>query len=361
MNTGSAHLETEGDRALRQYLLDLINASWTTQAIATAVELRIPDLLAARPRDIEDLARASSCHTRSLARLTSALASLHLVEQCGDGTIALTAAGALLRTDSDDSLAWWSLLSGRSLWTSWASLADSIRTGQSARRRAGGTDDFAAYVRDRAASEAFNRAMSNLTRPIAESIVEAFDFAGVDRLVDVGGGHGRLVGTILNAYPESRGIVFDLEHAISGAADELTRMGVTERCELVAGSFFDEIPAGSDVYLLKSVLHDWDDEHCAVILRQCARAMRSKSDKTARLLVIERIRPDRFAPTSRDRSIARSDLNMLVCLGGRERTKGEYRSLFEAAGLRLVRVVDLPNEFSLLEAVPPESARPASE
>src|SRR5215475_4657918 len=209
------------DRTARQYLLDRINASWTTQAIATSVELRIPDLLAAGPRDIETLARASSCHAPSLQRFIAALASLDLVEQLSDGMVALTPTGALLRTDADDSLAWWSLLCGRSSWSSWASLADSVRTGQSARRRSGGSDDFACYERDRAAGDAFNRAMSNLTRSIADAIVEAIDFGGIDRVVDVGGSHGRLVGTILAAYPEMRGTLFDLEHAISAAGEEL--------------------------------------------------------------------------------------------------------------------------------------------
>ena len=349
--TSRLHHKASGDdRTARQYLLDRINASWTTQAIATSVELRIPDLLAAGPRDVEALARASSCHAPSLQRLISALASLDLVEQRNDGMVALTPTGALLRTDTDDSLAWWSLLWGRSSWVSWASLADSVRTGQSARRRSGGTDDFAAFGCDRTAADAFARAMTNLTGAVADAIVEAIDFGGIDRIVDVGGSHGRLLGTILAAYSGLRGTLFDLEHAISRACDELKRMGVAERCELVSGSFFDAVPPGADVYLLKSILHDWDDEHCAAILQQCVRAMSSEPEQRARLLVIERIRPERFAATARDQAIARSDLNMLVSLGGRERTEREYRALLDAAGLRLVRITDLPGEFNVIEA-----------
>jgi hypothetical protein len=346
------------ERTARKYLLDCINASWTTQAIATSVELRIPDLLAAGPRDIEALARASSCHTPSLQRLINALASLDLVVQLSDGMVALTRTGALLRTDMDDSLAWWALLCGGSSWASWTSLAESVRTGQSARRRSGGTDDFAAFARNRAAGDAFNRAMSNLTRPIADAIVAAIDFRGIERVADVGGSHGRLVGTILAAYPGLRGILFDLEHAISRAGEELERMGVAGRCELVSGSFFDAIPPGADVYLLKSILHDWDDEHCAVILQQCMRAMTAEPERRARLLVIERIRPERFATTARDQAIARSDLNMLVSLGGRERTEAEYRALLDAAGLRLARITALPSEFSVIEATVASATRP---
>jgi hypothetical protein len=352
MMTARAHDAREqarNERAAREYLLDLINASWTTQAIAAAVELRIAELLAACPLDIEALARLAGCHAPSLRRFLHALASLGIVEQGSDGRVALTRTGALLRTEAEDSLASWSLHCGRSSWSNWAGLADSVRTGECARRRAGGTDDFAVYDRDRAAADVFNRAMSNLTKPIADAIVEAIDFNAIDRIVDVGGSHGRLLGTILAAHPGLRGVLFDLGHAISRAGEELVRMGVAERCELVSGSFFESIPAGADLYLLKSVLHDWDDGHCSIILKQCACAMAAEPECAARLLVIERVRPELFAATPRDQAIARSDLNMLVSLGGRERTEREYRALLDAAGLRLVRLIELPAEFSVMD------------
>jgi orsellinic acid C2-O-methyltransferase len=345
-----AEVAPPDDGAARKYLLELINASWTTQVIASSVALGIVDVLAEKAQDIEGLARASSCHAPSLQRLISALASLDLVEQRSDGRVELTRTGALLRTDAGDSLAWWSLLCGGPSWVKWASLADSVRTGLSARRRSGSADDFALYNRDRAGAEVFNRAMSNLTKPVAEAIVEAIDFRGIDRIVDVGGSHGCLIGTILATYPGLRGTLFDLEHAISRAGVELARMGVAERCELVSGNFFDAIPGGADVYLLKSVLHDWDDQHCSAILQQCERAMTGGAEHAARLLVIERIRPEHFGGTSCDQAIARSDLNMLVSLGGRERTEREYRALLNAAGLRLERITELPSEFSVMEA-----------
>jgi hypothetical protein len=344
-----AKRQGRNDPAAREYVLDLINASWTTQAVAAAVELGIADLLAAGPLDIETLARASASHAPSLRRLVRALVSLDLVEQGSDGRVSVTRAGALLRTGAEDSLAWWSLHCARSSWANWAGLADSVRTGRSARKSSGGTDDFAAYDRDRAAADVFNRAMNNLTKPIADAIAEAIDWTGTARIVDVGGGHGRLLGTILAAHPGLRGVLFDLEHAISRAGEELARMGVAERCELVSGSFFESIPAGADRYLLKSVLHDWDDEHCSVILKHCASAMAAEPEGVPRLLVIERIRPERLTGTPRDQAIARSDLNMLVSLGGRERTEQEYRALLDAAGLRLAHIVELPLEFSVIE------------
>ena len=339
------------DRDSRRLLLDLINASWTTQAIAASVELRIPDLLADGPRDLATLAQAISCHAPSLQRLLNALASLDLVEQRSDGTFALTRTGKLLRTDASESLAWWSLLCGGRSWAYWGGLADSVRTGQSARRRSGGSDDFTTYDSDPAAGDAFNRAMSNLTNPIAEAIVDTVVFNEHDRVVDVGGGHGQLLATILAARPGLRGVLFDLEHAISQADRELARAGVAQRCQLVCGSFFETIPGEADVYLLKSVLHNWDDEHCSLILQQCQRAMSAGPRRAPRLLVIERIRPERFAVTSRDQAIARSDLNMLVSLGGRERTEHQYQTLLNAAGFRVARIAELPNEFSVIDAL----------
>jgi len=331
----------------REQLLDLINAAWTTQAIAASVELRLADHLAAQPCDPSALARTTSSHPPSLARLMNALASLGIVVQRDDATFALTTMGELLRTEASDSLAWWSLLSGGRIWTSFGSLAASVRTGQSLRRRTGGSDDFTNFERDNAASEAFHRAMSNLTKPVADAFAAVLDLSGIARIVDVGGGHGQLLAAVLAANPAMHGVLFDLPHAIASARDELKAAGVQQRCDLVGGDFFRAIPAGADAYVLKSVLHDWDDERCAAILRECARAMRAA---TARLFVVERIRPERFSPTPLDRAIARSDLNMLVSLGGRERTTQEYNDLFAAAGLRASRTLLLRNEFSVIEA-----------
>jgi hypothetical protein len=339
-------------RTDRDRLLELINASWTTQAIAAAVELRIPDLLAEGPRDVGALARAACCHAPSLERLLHALASLDLVEGSEAGTYALTRAGALLRTDAGDSLAWWARLCGSRSWAAWAGLAESVRTGQSRRARAGRSDDFSDLEDDRAAAAVFHRAMCDLTKPIAEAVAATIDFTGTDKIVDVGGGYGRLLSTILARHRSLRGILFDLEHAMASAGPELAREGVADRVKLVSGSFFESIPEGADAYLLKSVLHDWNDEHCMSILRACARAMTAGRSRAPRLLVIERLRPERFAPTRRDQAIARSDLNMLVSLGGRERTEREYRALLSAAGFRVMRITELPGEFSVVEARP---------
>ncbi len=334
--------------AKRGRLLDAINASWTTQAIAAAVELHLPELLAPAPLEGNRLARAAGCDPAALRRLLAALASLDLVTEEEDGRFGLTESGALLRADAADSLAAWALFNGRHAARVWSRLTDSVRSGRSARTSLGGSDDFAHLEGDAEAADLFHRAMTDLTQPIAAAFAAAVDLGPARRVVDVGGGYGRLIATVLVAHPATQGVLFDLPHAIAAAAPQLERAGVAGRCELVRGSFFETIPAGADAYLLKSVLHDWNDERGVTILGACRRAMESSPD--ARLFVIERLAPERFGATARHRAIARSDLNMLVSLGGRERTEAEYRAMLCRAGLEPGRTHELVGEFSAIEA-----------
>jgi hypothetical protein len=351
VNASLVDLARAGASARRIRLLELVNAAWTTQAIATAVELCVADFLADAPCSVEALANAAGCPPQALRRLLCALASLDVVVQRDDDTFALTAMGALLRADAPDSVAAWALLCGRRIWDNWRGLADSVRTGRSGKMQAGGSDDFTHLAGDHRTADLFHRAMISVTHAVAAAVATRIDFAGVNRLVDIGGGHGCLLGRVLTAHPQMRGVLFDLEHAASAAEPTLVRMGVRDRVEIVSGSFFDGIPGDADAYLLKSVLHDWDDEHCAAILRRCRRAMAGAMVSAARMLVIERIAPERFATSVRDQAIARSDLNMLVSLGGCERSEADYRRLLASEGLRVARIDPLPGEFSVIQAV----------
>ena len=195
---------------------------------------------------------------------------------------------------------------------------------------------------------AFNRAMVDLTEPVAAALVRILDVTEVRKVVDVGGGAGKLIATLLAAHPCMRGILFDLAHSSSMAADLLAETGVSDRCEVRIGSFFDGVPHGADAYLLKSVLHDWNDECCRTILHNCRLAMHPH----ARLLVIERMMPVRYACSLLDQGIARSDLNMLVGPGGQERTEAEYRAMIAGAGLDTVSVLAVTDSYSVLEAAP---------
>jgi hypothetical protein len=176
-------------------------------------------------------------------------------------------------------------------------------------------------------------------------IAAAYDFAGVRRVVDVGGGHGALLPSILAANPEMQGVVFDLENCREGAMRLLEKTRLAARCEFVAGSFFESVPPGADAYLIKSVIHDWDDERSIAILRTCAAALGGD----AKILIIEVVVPQRLTGTPIDAMIAGTDLNMLVMTGGRERTEREYRELAAAAGLRIARIVPTLAAMSVIE------------
>jgi len=332
----------------RTRLLELINANWTTQAISVATQLHLAELLSNGPRPLRELAESTSCHPPSLLRLLRALASLDVVAEREEGSFALTDLGALLQPNVPGSLAAWAQFCGTSSWQGWSQLAECVRSGESVRKRALGADGFNHLQGDADAALLFHRAMVSLTASVAAAVVQSIDLSGAESVVDVGGGFGELLAAVLGAHAPMRGVLFDLSHALEGARAHLAEAGVADRCEVVAGSFFDGVPGGADVYLLKSILHDWDEAHCAVILGNCRRAMGSH----ARLIVIERILSPRMTVSPHDQAVARSDLNMLIGTGGRERTKDQFEAMLEAADLRPTAMVELTNRYSACEAVP---------
>jgi hypothetical protein len=323
--SSSATAPQEVDERAR--LLSLINANWTTQAVSVAAQLHLPELLRDGPQTAEVLAEAAHCHQPSLLRLLRALTSIDLLSERADGLFALTQAGALLRPDVPGSLAAWSVFCGTSSWATWGRLVESVRSGESIRKQTNGVDGFNYLESDPEAALLFNSAMVELTQPVAMAVAQSVDFSGMNLIVDVGGGYGELIVTILALHPSLRGILFDLAHAAEAAGSRLASAGVASRCNVVTGSFFDAIPGAADAYLLKSVLHDWDDDRAIAILRNCRRSMAPH----AKLLVIERIVPERFSGSQRDEGMARADLNMLVGTGGCERTETQYRALLQAA------------------------------
>jgi len=329
-------------------LLEQIGASWMTQAISVAAELRLPDLLATGPCTVDALARETQCDPAALHRLLRALTSLELFVEQDDGAFALAPAGAWLCADSPRSVRSWAIWCRKYHWPVWANLLDSVRSGLSARELATGRRGYAHIEADPEGAAIFNGAMVEITRLIASELARMVDFSAVRRVVDIGGGYGELLTVILSAHPHLHGTLFDLPHAMSGAAALAGQAGVSDRCELASGSFFEAIPAGADIYLLKSILHNWDDTQCGVILQHCRRAM----PDGARLIVVERVMPRRLSASAVDRAVARSDLNMLVGLAGRERTMDELASLLANAGLRVARTGAAVREFTAIEAMP---------
>jgi len=326
-------------------LLEMIGASWVSQALCVAAELGIADRLAGGPSDIADLARVLNCEQATLYRFLRALAGLGLCAETEDGRFALTPLAEPLRADAADSLRAWALWWGRYQWQAWGHLADSVRTGESARHLLTGWSGYELHAADPEAAAVFDRAMVELTRLVAAEVREAYDFSAVRRLVDVGGGYGELLCAILPNYPAMRAVLFDLPRVVEGAANNLAAAGVADRCELVCGDFFESVPEGADLYVLKSVLHNWEDGACLRLLGNCRVAMSTESG----LLLIERVMPSRMTATPAARIAARNDLNMMVGPGGRERTQGEFESLLRASGLRATRFTPTPMGFCLIE------------
>jgi len=342
--------ETSGRRCLgtARDVIALIHGGSMSQAMGVAAELRITDLLATGPRGLDDLARASGTHAPSLRRLLRALASLELCIECDDGSFALGEMGHFLRADAPDSLRSWILWSCKYQWPVWGNLLHSVKTGESARSHATGTRGFGHLERDPQAAAVFNDAMVEQTRLVASELVRAYPFGEARRIVDVGGGFGALLAAVLNAHSGVHGVLFDLPHAIEGARRHLANVRVAQRCDFVSGDFFESIPVGADVYLLKSIIHDWDDERSVVILANCRRAI----SENGKLLLIERIMPGRMEGSPRHRALAWSDLAMLVGPGGRERSELEFRALLDGSGFKITRVISTALDYCVIEGSP---------
>jgi hypothetical protein len=326
----------------------MITSLWVPQTIYTAAALGLADAMADGPRRSGDLAAAVGAHPGALHRLLRGLVALELCTVTDDGRFELTPLGACLRSDTRDSVRAWALLMGGRVWLSWGRLLDCVRTGDAVPTLEGKATPFDDMTANSQGYAVFSEAMVQLTRHLAGAVAESYDFSGIRTIVDVGGGYGALLPPILAANPEMRGTVVDLPPCREGALRLFEKTHIAGRCEFVAQDIFESVPAGADAYIIKSVIHDWDDERSVAILRNCRAAMGGSS----RVLVVEVIVPDRPGTSPLDHMIAGTDLNMLVVTGGRERTEAEYRALLEAARLRVTRVVATPTAMSVIEAVP---------
>jgi O-methyltransferase domain/Dimerisation domain len=319
----------------RARLLELIRGYRNSQAIYVATKLGIPDLLADGPRDIDDLARATGAHPLSLRRLLSFLAGAGVLDQVASGRVALTPMASTLRAGVPGSLRSAVLfLLDESHWRPWGHLLHSVRTGETAFHHTHGMDLFDYLAADPAAAARFNEGMAGNSPAHARLVATAYDFSRANLVVDVAGGRGRLLATILEQYPHLRGILFELPQVIEGARPLLEESGVADRCDFVGGSFFGGVPPGGDVYVLRNIIHDWQDDEAIAILTTCRRAMAGP----ARLVLVER----EIATDPREaRLVLHADLEMLVNVGGRERTTAEYSELLRRSGLRFTRTISL--------------------
>jgi len=329
-------------------LSQLLRGSLVTQLIHVAATLGVADLMRDCPRSSQQLATSLRVDPGALYRVLRALASIGIFEETDRGCFALTTQGQLLRTDVPGSLRASAMLYGDPWW--WQACGDllhSVRTGQTAFDHVHG-ESFFAYL-DHAADAAaiFNDHQTNMTRQDAAAVVSAYGFRECTRIVDVGGGHGALTAAILKACPWTTAVLFDQPAVIEGAEQRLRAEGVIDRCTCIAGDFLQSVPEGGDTYVLKDIVHDWDDDRAIVILRNCRQALAQTSAATPRMLVVEKVIPPGNAPFPGKLT----DITMLLVTGGRERTSKEYETLLARAGLALTRIVPTASPASVIEAV----------
>ena len=316
-----------------------------TQMIYVLVKLGIPDILVEGSKSAEELAPKVNAHAPSLHRLLRALTSLDVLTEDDQQRFALTPISELLRSDVPGSMRPFALSYGESWWwNAWSNLLHSIQTGETAFDRTFGMGLFEFFGENKDAAEIFNNNMTAMTTKEVEGILAAYDFSETKVLVDVAGGQGALMTAFLNASLESRGIIIDLPAVVGGTRERLATAGLTERCNVIEGSFFEGIPTGGDTYSLKDILHDWDDKKSIQILENCRKAI----DMSGKLLVIERI----IQPGNDPSPAKLIDITMLVLTGGRERTEQEYQSLLEAASFRLNKIYSFDGVTHIIEAIP---------
>lgn len=329
--------------------LKILEITYTNLVIARALyafaKLGIADLVGDATVSSEDLAAAAGVNPRALYRLLRTLSTAEVVSESQDHRFALGPLGQALRRDAPESMRAWAIFSGEPFYMqAWEQIVHSIQTGRAAWDHVHQVPLFEYIGQHPDAGALFDQAMTCLSAAEAPAIVSAYDFSSIGKLADIGGGQGLLLRTVLKAHPAMTGVLFDRPDAIAGIHAQLGEDGIAERCEVVPGDFFQAVPAGADAYLLKYVIHDWDDERSLAILRNCRRAMA----KDARLLLVETV-----VPAPGEAHFAKlQDLEMMVIAGAQERTLAEYSSLLEGAGFKLVRVVPATEVASILEAVP---------
>jgi SAM-dependent methyltransferase len=307
-----------------------INSAWRSHVVYAAAELGLADLLAEGPQTSTALAECTATQPAALHRFLRAMASLDLCSECADGRFALRPLGTLLQRERRDSMQPWALTWGRVLAPPWTALVDCLRHGKPA-PLGGDARNYASLAADPSRAALFNRAMATLTEHLLPALLAAYRLPAGSVIVDVGGGTGQLLAAYLRADPAASGVLLDLAPAIAAAGATLSAAGVAERCRCVVGDFFQAVPAGADVYLLKSVLHDWSDAQALEILRRCATAV----PPSGQLLIIERLAPTTLTANPLHQATAAADLNLLVGFGGRVRQEKEFAALLDAVGLHL--------------------------
>lgn len=325
-------------------VIQAISGFWSARAVYIAAKLGLADLVQDGPKTADELAVLTGTHAPSLYRVLRALAGAGWFEEDASGRFRPTPLTAGLQTGAPGSLRSLAITElGEEHYPAWGDLLFSVNTGKLAFDQVFGMPNWEFWASHPENAQTFNQAMSELTAVLEPVVLAACDFSGFNTIVDVGGGRGTLMASILRKYPTARGVVVDLPHVIELGRQHINEQGLSPRCELVARDFFERVPEGGDAYILKYIIHDWDDERSIAILKNCHRAM----SPNGRLFVIEAVIPSGNEPFFHKFM----DLNMLVMTGGRERTEAQYRALFKMGGFDLSRITSTPTEVAVLEGV----------
>lgn len=321
-----------------------VYAYWVSRCIYVVAKLGIADLLKDGSQHCDALAAATNTHSNSLYRVLRALAGMGIFAETQPRCFELTPLADCLQSNVPGSIRNMAILRGEEhYYKAWGNLMYSLQTGENAFEHLYGMDLFEYNERNSVGGEIFHQALASSKEAYA-SFLEAYDFASISKLVDIGGGTGSFLTAILQANPTMTGVLFELPEVIDQGKNLAETASVNERCQLIGGSFFEPIPEGGDAYLLKHVLHNWDDERAIAILKRCYQAM----GEHGRVLVIDFVLP----PKNEFSGTKFMDVNMLVmCPGGRERTEAEFRALFESAGFKLTNIIPTNSEVSIIEGV----------
>lgn len=326
-------------------ILQIITNFWTSRAVYVFAKLGIPDLLKSGPKTVQELASATKMHARSLYRVLRALAGIGFVSATADGRFSQTPLSEILVTDAPGSLRWFTVSElGQEHYPAWGNLMHSVKTGEIAFDNFFGVDIWKYFEQNPEDGAVFNNSMSGVTAATNEEILALYDFSSFGTVVDVGGGHGGLISSILKANPKLKGVLFDAPQVIEGARPKIEAAEVADRCQTVAGDFFKSVPAGGDAYVMKWIIHDWDDERAITILKH----IRNKMSRNGKVIIV-----DCVVPENNEADFSKFfDLNMLVMTGGKERTEKEFSQLLGAAGFKLLRVIPTKVPTSIVEAEP---------
>lgn len=343
-NTGApAQVPAQETIPPEAFLTNIAFGALMTQALAVAARLNIADLLAKKPQTVADLAAATGTHERALYRILRSLASQGIFKETDGQVFENTPYSEPLRSGAPNSMRNGAIFMGADWhWKVWGEALYSVRTGKPAWGHALGKEVFDYFPEHPEHAAIFNDAMTDMSMGTAPAVVEAYDFSGIGTLADIAGGHGYLLAQILKANEKMRGILFDMSQVIEGAPALLEKEGVLNRVETVAGDFFSSVPS-ADSYILKHIIHDWDDDRCITILKNIHAAMNGDG----RVLIVETVVPEGNEP----HYSKLLDLEMLISPGGAERTAAEYRELLARAGFELTRIVPTKSPFSIIEAV----------